>query len=817
MTAADIPARLSAALAGRYRIERELGRGGMADVYLAEDVRHGRHVALKVLRPELAATLGAERFLREIRMAAGLTHPHIVPLYDSGEADGMLYYVMPHIDGESLRQRLDREKQLPVDEAVDIARQVASALEYAHAEGLIHRDIKPANVLLRRGEARVTDFGVAIPARTAAADRLTESGISVGTLAYMSPEQAMGHPDADERTDVYSLACVLFEMLCGEPPHSAPTAQALLAKIVSQRPIDVSALRPAVPPALSRAVSRALEKNAVDRFASVRAFSDALSSQAEPHPAARRSAVPRVIAAAALLAAVAGLAWWAAARRDGSAPEASAGLDPARIAVLYFDDFSPGGQLGHLAEGFTESLIHELSQVSDLTVISRFGVRPFRNADVSIDSIVRTLGVGTLVEGSLERDGDQLRATVQLIDGSTAAHLLSRQVERAGTDLLDLRDAIVREVADLLRQRLGEEIRIRQRRARAENDVAWELTRRAERELEPVNELLRAGDGQAAARAIARADSLLAAAADSAAAWTVPRVDRARLAASWAFYVGTITGESDTARAVLGRGHAALGPALGVDRPDPAVIAARGRLDAVHFLFSETQAEADSLAETAERDLRAALAADPDMPTAWSALSELLQMSGRFTEARQAARRAYEADPFMLEANQILQRLCATSLELNEIDEALAYCREGRRRFPQDANFVVLQLYAYPDIETAWTLVDTARRIQGATEIGTPEQLIMAGLLATAGLRDSADHVLERALTVPPDVLASDVVLYIHAWVRLQIGQSDSAIAILRRYLDLVPSRRAYISSDMAFRPLRDDPRFQELVDPGRE
>ena len=272
---ADLSERVRASLAGRYTIERELGRGGMATVYLARDLKHDRPVALKVLRPELAAVLGAERFLREIRLTAQLQHPHILTLIDSGEADGFLYYVMPYVEGESLRQRLEREGQLPLDEALRITGAIASALDFAHGRGVIHRDIKPENIMLHQGEPMVADFGIALAVSMAGRERLTETGLSLGTPAYMSPEQASAEPRLDGRSDQYSLASVLYEMLGGEPPYTGPTAQAIIAKRFSEPVPHLGTLR-TVPPHVEGAVTRALAKSPADRFATLAAFAAAL-------------------------------------------------------------------------------------------------------------------------------------------------------------------------------------------------------------------------------------------------------------------------------------------------------------------------------------------------------------------------------------------------------------------------------------------------------------------------------------------------------------------------------------------------------------
>ncbi|MFL5607335.1 MAG: protein kinase domain-containing protein, partial [Gemmatimonadaceae bacterium] len=329
----DVLGRLSSALEQRYRVERELGAGGMATVYLARDLRHDRDVAIKVLHPDLGAALGAERFLAEIQTTARLQHPHILPLLESGEADGLLYYVMPVVTGESLRARLDRERQLPLDDVLRIAREVADALAAAHALGILHRDIKPENILIGRGHALVADFGIALAVQTAGGQRMTQTGISLGTPQYMSPEQAMGDRIIDARTDIYSLGAVTYEMLTGDPPFSGSTVQAIVAKVLTERPTAPTAVRDTVPPAVERAVLRALAKLPADRHASVEKFAEELTRIDTVAPArtvtvpiepARRATRARagdvgVLAGAVLLTAA--VTWWVA--RHSSAPEAA--------------------------------------------------------------------------------------------------------------------------------------------------------------------------------------------------------------------------------------------------------------------------------------------------------------------------------------------------------------------------------------------------------------------------------------------------------------------------------------------------------------
>jgi serine/threonine-protein kinase len=313
--------RLTSALSDRYEIDRELGQGGMATVYLADDAKHDRKVALKVLRPELAALIGAERFLNEIRVTANLQHPHILPLHDSGEADGFLFYVMPYVEGDTLREKIQREKQLGIDEAVDITKAVAAALDYAHRHDVIHRDIKPENVLIHDGQALVADFGIALAVSEAGGTRLTETGLSVGTPHYMSPEQAMGDRELDARSDVYSLGAMLYEMLAGDPPYTGSTAQAIVAKVITEKAPPVTTHRDTVPAHVAAAITKALSKLPADRFTSAADFAAALTNPAFALPTTAAPGAPADLAVArraqwarfawpAVATVIAGLALW---------------------------------------------------------------------------------------------------------------------------------------------------------------------------------------------------------------------------------------------------------------------------------------------------------------------------------------------------------------------------------------------------------------------------------------------------------------------------------------------------------------------------
>jgi serine/threonine-protein kinase len=412
------PDRLQAAIAGRYRIEEEIGHGGMAAVYLAEDLRHARKVAIKVLMPGGGAHgYEPQRFLREIRIAAQLSHPQILPVHDSGEFDGMLYFVMPYAGCETLRDRLRQEGALPVEAAIRITRAVATALGYAHRHNVIHRDIKPENILLQEGEPVVADFGVATAISAAGGDGIfiTDRGFAVGTPAYMSPEQASAERDLDGRSDIYSLGCVLFEMLAGKPPFTGSSARATMARHAIEAPPLIRSLRPTVTPAVEQALQRALAKTPADRFSTMAEFCDALLA---PGPIALPAPVSRA------------------------------------IAVLPFVNSSADPENEYFSDGMTDELINALTKVEGLRVASRTSVFALKNLREDVRAIGARLDVSAVLEGTVRKAGNRIRITVQLTSVEDGRTLWSERYDREMADVFAIQDEIAGTIVRTLRSTL---------------------------------------------------------------------------------------------------------------------------------------------------------------------------------------------------------------------------------------------------------------------------------------------------------------------------------------------------------------------------
>jgi eukaryotic-like serine/threonine-protein kinase len=849
----ELDVHLAAALADRYRLERQLGEGGMAIVYLAEDLRHRRKVAVKVLRPELCAALGTERFLREIEIVAGLRHPHILPLYDSGEADGILYYVMPLVEGETLRARIDREKQLPIDQALKITGEVASALGYAHRKGIVHRDIKPENILLEDGHAIVADFGIARAVMADGGGALTKTGMSLGTPTYMSPEQAFAEKDIDGRSDMYSLACVLYEMLTGQPPFTGPNAQAIMARHSMSEVPSMQIVRATIPDEVEDVVQKALAKAPADRFPTVDEFAQELQECViDYHTTTRRALTgtrtmrgtttrrlpalpppvpfwkkPAVIAGiAAAVIAIGGGGWWFYGRAS-SAAAAGSGFLSTRVAVLYFDDVSPNHQLQYMADGLTESLIDQLSSVSALDVVSKSGVRQFREANAPPDSIARVLNAGTLVRGSVEEAGDKVRVSVRFVDGNSGTDIDRKSFEQPKGDVFAMRDALATEVALFLRERVGQEVRLRETRAGTSNVAAWTIVQRAEKLRKDGETQAAKGDTTASRTSFAAADSLLTQAVGLDRNWTEPLVRRAAVALSRV----RVSREPLDAKPWLEKGITETNQVIAKEPRNADALELRGMLRYGQWTRSlaTSPRHSTALLDSAQADLSEAVKIVPAKADSWNVLSEVYGQKDDPINAKVASQRAYEEDAFLAGADVVLWRLYATSYDLEQFADAVKYCDEGGRRFPENRLFVRCKLWLYttravtPDPDSAWQYYEKLGRLTPARQWEYAQheaRMLVAAALARAGGLDSARKVLIAARAdskVDPQGSLSGPEAFI--WTLFGTAKdSVEAINVLRKFLSANPHHRAGYAESQSWwwKGLKTRPDFMELVGSAR-
>lgn len=810
----------------------------MAIVVLARDLSLDRQVAIKVLRPELRLAGPAERFLQEIQITAHLAHPHILPLYDSGEASGILYYVMPYVPGGSLRDRLNREKQLPVPVALDVASQVAEALDCSHRQGIVHRDIKPENILFSTGtHALVADFGIARVLHVADADRLSQYGLAVGTVPYMSPEQCAGNRDVDARSDVYALACVVYEMLAGETPFTGLSNQAISAKHLHQQPPSLRVVRPGVPASVQEAVTTGLAKVPADRFPTAGEFARALRRTLPERQRlfpwwARLAAGVGTVVAAYAAASLAPRAF-TSARNTGTPDSDSALRDPKRIAVLYFDDRTPNRNLGYVANGLTEDLIDQLSQVQALHVISPNGVRQFQGRPVSVDSVARVLEVGTVVAGSVMGSQGRLRVTVRMIDAATGQQIQSRTLERPQTDLLLLRDSVATEVVQFLRERLGREIGMREQRTQTRSVKAWALVQQAGDLIQEGSSAIVHGRVWDAAAALVQADSLLHRAEAFDPKWIAPTVARGRLALLMSFVPDTPSVRG-LAPPTQGSGAGGLSPAQilrGLDFADqalqrspeaPEALALRGDLRYRLAIYARPRG-ADTLLPLAERDLEAAIRARPDLAEAWSTLGELYNGEGRTREAATAARRAFEVDAYMSSIRSVLSLLIFASLQNEEYGDANTWCRVASRRFSDDPRFTECQLAVMgwsvkgrKAADSAWRLVAAIEQRDSLgllTSTWAYRRMWVAAVLARTGMNDSARAVVERVRVQLRGGASRPETRQLEAFVYLLMGEREEALRLLAAYLGANPGQRTWVIGSPWYRELRTDPGFRALVE----
>ncbi len=863
--------RVRSALAEHYRIERVLGEGGMATVYLAEDLKHNRKVAVKVMRPELAATLGAERFLREVEIAARLTHPHILPVHDSGSADGVLYYVMPLVEGESLTSRIARERQLPVEESLRLAREVAEALAYAHKRGIVHRDIKPANILLHEGHALVADFGIARAADDAVA--LTKSGLAIGTPQYMSPEQAAGEPNIDGRTDIYALGCVLYEMLTGEPPFTGPTAQAIITRSITEEPRPISRTRAVIPPAVDSAVLKALAKSAADRWNSASDFADALASAdrsgfigAAAPGNGSRSLFSRwkLVAAAAALAVVVGIA---GARLLGSNAAPAAG-EVRSVAVLPFDNLG-SSEDAYFADGIVDELRNRLARLDRFTVISSASADDYRDSDKEPTEIARELRVDQVLMGSVRwatgSDGKrQFRVNAELVDGNTGNVTWRDSFDGDLSDPFAVQGQIATRVASALGTVLGEQ-------------QVQNLAGRPTTNAEAYNAYLQGRgitDNTAASARLAATNYERAVALDS------------TFAQAWAALANALTlayanGNRDQTLAV--RASFALDKAMAL-APDSAFTHIAASTYWVGVRGDETQALsfADHALELEPRNINALtrsallalgagdnrktldrlqLARDID-PRSALVLTTMIRAQvylGRTREAVatadelmalrpvnladvQWAATAYVANGDLPGARRVVEQSLAWQPESELVAyfagyQEMAFVLDQRQlellyrlrpaSFDHDIAWwgqaLSVAAQQQGDMEKARAYADSSLEVafqQISSSANDPQlRILNAGSLAILGRRADAIREADLALADTVGRSTDDISYVLHQYVRtmMTLGDQDRALDVLE---DLAENRQyimqpGWLRTDPTFRPLAGNPRFERLANRG--
>ncbi len=825
------------ALATNYRIEREIGQGGMATVYLAHDLTDDRPVALKLLNQELGASLGADRFLREIRVAQELQHPNIIGVIDCGNVDGRLFYTMPFVEGASLRDRLDREKQLPIEDAIAIIRQVASALDFAHAKGVVHRDIKPENILLSGDKAFVADFGIARAVSVAGGEQLTRTGIAIGTPAYMSPEQALESKDVNAQSDIYSLGCVMFELLAGQLPFTGPTAMALLARHSLDSVPSLRTVRGTVSDAIDDAIQKAMAKVPADRYRTAGDFVAAMSD--DVGAALRRTSGRRIsqevarhttretrarrLRVAMIAVPLLVVGGWAAWKFSGSAAGSGRAAGPGlqNIAVLYFEDRSPDRSLAYLADGLTESLIRELTNVTALHVISRNGVIPFKTQNPGADSIGKLLKVGTIVSGTVQPVGDSLRVSVELTEPA-GSNIGTATIARPRSESFELQDDLAREVSTIIRSKLGEQVQVVEARAGTRSTQAYEAFQRALQQVTDAERLLASGNAQAASAQLWSADTAFGKVENLDRNWVRPVVEHGWVSYRQSRLLGVFDRPAYSKWIEAGLTHAER--AISLAPRDPDALELRGTLRYWRWLLNilpEGTTREQALAD-AEADLNAAVDVKPNLASAWNVLSHLRYGKSQTSAGKLAALRAYEADPYLVDANRTVWRLFQGSLDLGDVPEARKWCAEGQRRFADDFRFTECQLWLLtmrgsekPTANEIWAAHDAFIKASPAPqqEFITRKAGMMAAIaLIRADLPDSARAVAVRSRgnseIDPPRELTS-----MEAIVRAQVGDSDDAFRLLNVFLATNPQQRGSAGEDESwwFEDLRNDPRWETL------
>ena len=790
-----IPERLAQALAGKYRLERELGVGGTATVYLAEDIRHHRKVAIKVLKPQVAVALGPDRFEDEIRIAAGLHHPHILGMFDSGEADGFLYYVMPFVEGHSLRERLQRSDPIPFPYVAKLMSEIADALAHAHAAGIVHRDIKPENILIAGKHVVVTDFGIA-KAISDAADRKssTSLGTALGTPAYMAPEQASSEPDLDHRADIYALGVVGYEMLAGRTPFTG-TAQQMLGAHLASKPQPVSELRPGIPPALAAVVMRALAKAPGDRWPSA----EVMQAQLEPLAtttstsgmvataatvalAVRRKLPTRRIAlgvAAVALVGVGAFAWQRMRVPDAAVPLAAvdAAVKPAAaasaipdlatdssIAVLPFQNMSSDAEQAYFSDGIAEELLNLLAKIPELRVVARTSSFMYRDGKTSIPEIGKALKVATVLEGSVRKNGNKVRITAQLIRASDGTQLWSETYDRTLEDVFKVQDEIASEVVDKLKLTLLAAAP----KARPVDAAVYPLLLQADA-------MYLQGGPDGRRRATELYERIIKLRPGEARAWL--GMSRSHL------NTATSTGKGSAEKLRLSREAATKALAL-----DPTLGLAHSYLAAVYAAQNDLP--------NAAREYELSYKLSPTEPRVIANLSNMLSQLGRHEEAMQGQRWYVSRDPASPKAQF---NLCVYMLEGGAVEDAETACRTGLLLAPD---------YLYGHAMLAQVLLERGKLQESLKEAraeADPGSRLVQTAKALHGLgrhAESEQDLQNLMANYVPGYETSLADIYVYR------GDADKAFVWLERALRSDDPQIVVVHTAPMFAKLHKDPRW---------
>ncbi|MGQ0639499.1 MAG: protein kinase domain-containing protein [Gemmatimonadaceae bacterium] len=759
---------------GVYTLVREIGRGGMATVFHGEDTKHNRAVALKLLAASASSALGGARFRREIDVVARLQHPNVLPLYDSGESEGLLYYVMPLVPGGTLRDRITREGPLPLADVRRITSQIAAGLDYAHRHGVVHRDVKPANVLLDEEHVAIGDFGIAQASSVDAGDRLTTAGVVVGTPAYMSPEHAAGAGELDARSDTYSLACVVFEMLTGAPPFHGPTSAALFTQHLRDPVPSVRAARPELGPAVDDVLRRALAKAPEDRFASARDFSNAFEAALDaPHLTTSQSLSAlgrhrwRVAAAAAgLLAAAAALV---TVLRPGSEREIPS------IAVLPFVNMSGDAANEYFSDGVTEEITGALAQLGRLRVTPRTTAFAYKGRTGDIRRIGDELGVSRILEGSVRRDGERVLFVTSLYNANSGDRLWTNRYERDWGTVLELQAEIAGTIAEQLRLRLRPAERTRIAERHTVNADAYGSYLRGRHFFE-----------------IRTAASLQQA---------LPHFQRAVEIDS--LYARAFAGLADTYSILAWTGAAAPRDLF------PLAERAAQRALALDSTIAETFVSLGIIRTfhtwdwaAGERHLKRALALDSTLTLGWFFDTWHYAARGRLAEALAALRRARELDPLSLITNA---RIGTVLVWMRRYPEAEAALRETLELDPQ---------YSVAQLQLARVLSLLGRHTEAIAALppdslrfGSFESGISGWVLARAGKRNSALAAL-RQLEARPYVPAEGV-----AVIHTALGDHDTALTWLERAVAARGVGLMFMAAEPMYEPLHNEPRYRQVIE----